>query len=355
MTREFRTPTTLAKGACQTIFLKAARKPPKLFGLFFEVTDACNSRCKHCNIWRQKPTLNPLTPKEVEKIFQNTFFKDLKEVIISGGEPLLRSDLEEIILTMQKYIQPNALFSLSTNGLMPERAIKTTRTLIENGVHTIVGVSLDGIGEKHDEVRGVKGNFERVDFLLHELVLLQDKYKDKLSVIVGFTLSPLTVDSMEDVRAYTERLGFLFLPQVYEEVSFYFNKGDIEPTNRKNLIKAIQELPPSFQKEVMLKAAKGNPLKFRCSGMETFFVLHCNGDVSPCLRYSHIRLGNLREQSIDEIWQSKVVKEARKMIRNCNGCYNTWGIGWSLQAWFPPFFNLLLRTVIKKKLTRKSI
>jgi len=349
MIKDFKTAINLAKGTCQTIALKTAQKPAKLYGLFFEVTDACNSRCKHCNIWRMKTTPNPLTVEEVEKIFQNSFFKDLKEVIISGGEPVLRPDLEELLLVMSKHIRPDVIMSLSTNGLLPERVIKTTKTLVENGIRTIVGVSLDAIGEKHDEIRGVKGNFEKVDFLLHQLIGLQGQHKDKLSVTVGFTLSPLTVDSMEDVRVYTEKLGLHFLPQVYEEVSFYGKEDNKEKITNEKLIKAIQKLPSSFQRDVMLKAAMGKGLKFRCSSMDTFFILHCNGDVSPCLRYSHLRLGNLREKSIDEIWQSEEVKKARKMIKSCNECYNTWVTGWSMIAWFLPFFPTLLNCYLKKK------
>jgi len=354
MKKEFKIATTYIKKACRTLALKATQKPAKLYGLFFEVTDACNSRCKHCNIWRAKTTPNPLSPKEVEKIFQNPFFKDLKSVIISGGEPVLRPDLGELILAMSKYIRPDALISLSTNGLLPERVIKTTKAMVENKINTVVGVSLDAIGKKHDEIRGVKGNFEKVDFLLRQLVPLQSQYRDKLSVMVGFTLSSLTANSMEDVRIYAENLGLKFLPQVYEEVSFYSNKNNLQTTVNEKLIKAIQKLPPSVHKELLLKEVRGERLNFRCFSMNKFFVLHCNGDVSPCLRYSHLRLGNLREQSIDEIWQSKNVKKARRMIKNCDGCYNSWGVGWSIDAWFLPLFSILLGTYLKKKITKNK-
>ncbi len=349
MKKELKVVKNLIKGTFQIAASKTIGRPPKLYGLFFEVTDACNSRCKHCDIWRQKPTPNPLTVKEVERIFQNPFFKDLKEVIISGGEPVLRPDLAELIITMSKHIRPDALISLSTNGLLPERVIKTTKAMVENKINTIVGVSLDGIGEKHDGIRGVKGNFEKVDFLLHQLIDLKEKHKDKLLITVGFTLSPLTVDSMEDVRAYTENLGFHFLPQVYEEASFYNNKDNIGTTPNEKLTKAIQKLPPSFQKEVMLRASMGRELKFNCSSMDTFFALHCNGEISPCLRYNHLKLGNLRQQSIEELWQSEKIKRARKKIKNCNECYNGWVTGWSMIAWFFPFLPTLIGVYLEKR------
>jgi len=351
MQNKFKAAKNILAQTSKTIVSRITNQPQKIYGIFFEVTDACNSRCRHCNIWQQKPTADLLTPKEIEKIFRNPYFSGLQEIIISGGEALLRPDLEEVILIMHRYAKPNAFFSLSTNGLMPERALKATQTLVESGVNTIVGVSLDGIGENHDEVRGVKGNFERVDRLFHELKKMQNRYKDNLNVTVGFTLSPLTVNSMKDVEAYSEKLGFLFLPQVYEEAPFYINEGNVDSVGKEAMIKAIEELPFSLQKEIMLKAAKGEQIKFKCSSMETFFVLHCNGDVSPCLYWSNMRLGNLREKPIDEILQSQAVKDAReKTISGCSRCYNTWGTGWSMKAWCPPLINFLLRSTVEESL-----
>ncbi|MFH1181021.1 MAG: radical SAM protein [bacterium] len=354
MKRELKEAISLSKGALQTLAFRALRRRPKLRGMVYEITDLCNSRCRHCSIWRQKPAPNPLTPAEIEKIFQDPFFRNLKEVIITGGEPMVRPDLEEIVFILRKYIHPDAIISLSTNGILPERAIKAIKTFLAAGMRLVAGVSLDGIGQKHDEIRGIKGNFQKVDFLLHELKLLQNQYKDSFSVTAGFTFSPLTFGSMEEVKNYVESFGFYFLPQVYEEVSYYSNENGVRSDKSEELIKAIQEFPPSFQKEMMLMAVKGLPFKFSCSSMNTFFLLHSNGDISPCLRYSHLKLGNLKNQSIEEIWQSKAVKDARKMIKNCNKCYNTWATGWSMETWFPPFLPLLAKVYCLKKKSAKS-
>lgn len=339
--------SNLIEGTAKTIISKSTGKPQKLYGLVFEATDACNSHCKHCNIWQQKPTQNLLTPAEIERAFQSPLLRDLREIIITGGEALLRPDLEEIMLIIHRNTREDALMSLSTNAIMPDRGIQATKAMVESGIQTIVGVSLDGLGEKHDEIRGTKGNFEKANYLLTELKKMKDLYGDKLDVVVSFTLSPLTVDSMAEVMAYSDKLGFIFLPQVYEEVSFYFNKGNVEPIDKNRLMSALHKLPGSFQKEVMLMAAEGKSLKFNCSSLKNFFFLHCNGDISPCLLHSDKVYGNLRNQPLDEIWSSGKIKEGREMIANCSRCYNTWGVGWSLKAWFPPFTGLLLKTAAR--------
>src|SRR4030066_716014 len=66
--------------------------------LWFGVTDKCNSRCRHCSIWNQKPTENPLTPDEIYRTLNDPIFKEVKYVINSGGEPVVRRDIEEIVL-----------------------------------------------------------------------------------------------------------------------------------------------------------------------------------------------------------------------------------------------------------------
>lgn len=344
-----RSGVTVVYNAFKSLTLMAVNKLPKLERLVFEVIDACNSRCKHCNIWRSKPTENILTPKEIEKIFSDNLFKDLKYIIITGGEPVLRNDIEDVILSIHKVI-PNAKITLSTNGLLPQRVIDVVMTAIKNDICIDVGVSLDGIGEKHDFIRGVRGNFEKVDHLLRELSTLREGYKDKLAVTVGHTLSNLTADTLRETVAYAQRLNLGFLTQMYEEFPYYSNLSRIKQSSNYELIRAIQQLPPSLHNEILLKSLKRRkPVKFRCFSMRTFFLLRCNGDMTPCIRFSNNRVGNIREYSPSEIWHSTVAKEARNLVKSCKGCSNTWATDWSLMAWFLPFLSSIVRFLVKKE------
>ena len=321
---------------------------PQLIGVNFEVTDACNSRCKHCNIWHSKTTKDILTCKEIEKIFSNNHFKDLEKVIITGGEPVLRHDLEEIILLIHK-ILPNIRVALSTNGLLPQRVIDVIKTAIEHDVLIDVGVSLDGIREKHDSIRGVRGNFEKVDYLLHELALLRKKH-EYLGIVVAHTLSNLTVDTFKETMEYAQSLNVGFLYQLYDEAPYYHNIKPNRNQDNYNLIKTIQQLPPSFYNEAMLTFLKRNSLNFQCFAMKTFFSLRCNGDIAPCLRLGDVRVGNVKENSFSEVWHSEAAKKARKLVKNCKGCPNQWAIEWSLNPNFLSFLGLILRVKRKKLL-----
>jgi len=302
--------------------------------LVLMITDRCNSRCVHCNIWRRKPIQNPLTPEEIEKTLCDKLFEDVEYVLCTGGEPTVRSDLKDIILGIHKAL-PKATLQLSTNAILPDRAMDVVETALANNIVLEVGVSLDGIGENHDKVRGIKGNFERGDWLLHELVKLREKYKNRLKVSAGIVLSDLTLSSLGDVRRYCNRLNIILVETWYNESSFYDNTGKRIPISSK-LVEAVKTQPPSPLQERWLKALEGKSIRFPCFAMYKFFVLKCNGDVAPCLSLWDAKAGNVRESSPSSIWKSPEAEKVRKVVRNCRGCLNSWGAGWSFKSSYYP-------------------
>jgi len=326
----------------KNLILRATSESLRPKWLWFGITDKCNSRCIYCDIWRKKPTKDVLTPEEIEKTLSDPIFRDVEYILNSGGESTLRRDLEDIILAEHKAL-PKARIQLSTNGLLPDRVINVVKSAITHNINIDVGTSLDAIGEEHDSIRGVKGNFEKVDWLLHELVALRENYGNKISVGFGFTLTNRTLPYLEEVRAYAQRLNVDCLVQWYNESSFYSNTGKNLSSNDDSITKAIQSLPNSITREMWLKWLMGKPIKFQCFAMYTFCVLKCNGDISPCLSLWDVKVGNVRESSPTEIWHSADAKKARKIIKNCQGCLNSWGTGWSFNSSFYPILSFYLR------------
>ena len=315
-------------------------------GLVFMVTDKCNSRCTHCNIWRQKGVDNPLTPKELEKTLSDPLFKDIREIINTGGEATLRTDLEEIFLAEHKAL-PKANLQLSTNALIPQRTIDLAKTLLKRGIPLSIGISLDGVGEHHDKVRGVKGNFRQVDLLVHELIKLKEIYKDKLNFVLGFTLSGLTVDYMKETQEYGKKVGVDVLIQWYNQSNFYSNIGRELSKTDKKLLDAVKSLPPSFIRESWISSMEGKFIKFPCFALHTFCALKTNGDIVPCLNLFESSAGNVREKTPTEIWKSKEAQEIRKTIKNCSGCLNQCGAGWSFESCTFPVMSFYLKNPSK--------
>ncbi|MBN1804564.1 MAG: radical SAM protein [Sedimentisphaerales bacterium] len=320
-----------AVSAPKNLVYRALDIPLKPKGLVFMVTDRCNSRCMHCNIWRQKPVDNPLTAQEIEKLFSDKLFERVRYVIGTGGEPSVRNDLGDIYLALHKAM-PNAILQLSTNGLLPERVIEVVNMAMENDIRMDVGVSMDGIGEKNDAIRGVPGNFEKVDRLFSELLLIKEKYPDRLGITAGIVISDLTVDSIYDVREYTRKLEIGLVEAWYNNSSFYKNKNDKEKAQFKDKLREIVGYQPlSVTKDKWLKWLKGDPIKFPCFAANTFCVVKCDGDIVPCLTLWDLKLGNVRDLSPWEVWHSEQARKVRKSVKQCNGCLNSWGLGWSIE------------------------
>ena len=113
----------------------------------------------------------------------------------------------------------------------------------------------------------------------------------------------------------------------------------------------IKKLPPSFHNETLLSALT-HKLRYRCATMRTFFLLRCNGSVSPCLRYSDVSAGSVKLHSLCEIWHSKSAQASRKLVESCRGCSNSWATAWSFETWFLSFWRMRI-TLIAKKLLYK--
>jgi MoaA/NifB/PqqE/SkfB family radical SAM enzyme len=125
----------------------------------FELTYNCNARCKHCHRGEPVPNERLASPARLLEIC-----REIKPLvaIMSGGEPLLRKELEEIIRTLKGRVSPLRVF-VNTNGAL--LTSKRFHRLKEVGVDEFL-ISFDFPDERHDEWRGIPGLFNRIrDFI----------------------------------------------------------------------------------------------------------------------------------------------------------------------------------------------
>jgi len=358
--------STLLSKAIAGRFMQLTGRLPGVEYLVYEVTDFCNSRCKHCRIWTQKPSPDILTPAELEKILSDDFFRNLKSVLLTGGEPVLHKEIKEIIETIHR-VRPSVKMTLSTNGVRPEMILDVMRFTVSKEIPMSVGISLDAVGPRHDELRGVDGNYKSVDYLIDALKQMKDAHSHLLkSIVIGHTLSNITYDTLREVYEYSKSKDVAFLTQLYEEFDFYNNisTGKEERLlhygrlKNENLIKALEYLPPSFHNEVLMRALT-NRLRYRCASMRTFCVLRADGSISPCLKYGNIRIKGVREKGFAEAWRSNGAREARKTVARCRGCSNSWAVDWSFLNYCVSFLKTsamlaFKRSLIKGKPKRKK-
>ncbi len=321
----------LCSGIYSAVKVNIAALKPRY--LWLEVTDRCNSRCEYCSIHQKPFTKDPLSPDETRRILSDSLFRNVGYVINSGGEPTVRSDLLEVLLAEHEAL-PRATLQLSTNGLLPERTIAMVAELQRRCIDVEVGVSLDGVGSRHDAIRGVKGNFEKVDHLVKKLVQMNAR------VSLGATLINKNLADNLQAREYARALNVPFMYHWFNTSGFYGNEqSDRASSYRKanGMLHAVETaMPQGPYKDMWLNELNGIQPRFRCFALNSFAVLKCSGDVAPCLSLWNSTIGNMRTDSPAAVWHSQKAKETRTTIRNCRGCLNSWGVCWSLATSYYP-------------------
>jgi MoaA/NifB/PqqE/SkfB family radical SAM enzyme len=324
-----------ARGAKNLVLRELEMLKPRFLVLM--TTDLCNSRCVTCNIWQNKRTHDPLSPEEIKRVLSDPTFQGIEYIINTGGESTTRQDLVEVFKAEHEAL-PNASLQLSTNALMPERALKVVEYCMENKVKLGVGVSMDGIGGEHDKIRGIPGNFEKADMLITRLVEIRKQHPDLLSLAIGTVLIDETIKNIPSVRKYAEEHGVSQKVQWYNNASFYGPITQEKEHQRDEILRIVAALPKNPTNDKWQKWLKGQPIAFTCFATYTFAVLKSNGDIVPCLTHWNSVIGNVRKSTPTEIWSSPEAKKVRaEMVKPCKGCVNDWGVGWSLVSSFYPY------------------
>ena len=321
-------------------------KPNRPRHIWFGITEKCNSQCTNCNIWKQPWKDDELTPDEIFTIFSNPLFDKVNQVLISGGEPTVRNDLIECILAIYKAL-PKAKINIATNGLLNDYFIDVVHSLLERGIPIQASTSLEGCRATHDSIRG-EGSWGHVEKLIMILLELQKVYgKDKLSIGFGTVLTEKNATEIPMLIKVADKLGLYYLIQWYNNSTFYNNLFDDEvqadiDTERK-VVESLDDLRFGMLKERWLDYLDGKPIKFKCYALRDFLVIKANGDVVPCLSLWTWKIGNLKTDGVEKVWDGWLRQKALQTVSNCSGCLNSWGTYWSWEADGWPYIKYYLR------------
>jgi MoaA/NifB/PqqE/SkfB family radical SAM enzyme len=185
------------------------------FSIVVSVSYRCNSKCKTCDVWR-KPN-DDMTVEEWCKVFANLGRAPFY-LTFTGGEPFLRADIHEMVIAGAERCRPNVI-TIPTNGLLTKRTLDCVDQICAAAIHSQVGInlSLDGIGEEHDQIRNVPGNWDRAMATWQGLKDLQASH-DNLVLSVHTVVSKFNSHRIRDI---VEGLEFLepdsFITEVAEE------------------------------------------------------------------------------------------------------------------------------------------
>lgn len=323
--------------------------PGMPINLTFSITNMCQSRCRTCNIWelyQREPQKRheELTLAEIEKIFKS--MGHIYVFNISGGEPFLRQDILEIIAAACKYLTPG-IIHIPTNAISKDRIEQKTREVLDflkkNHPQTQLTIkpSLDHIGSKHDDLRGVPGNFEKVMHVFHGLREFQPDYPN-FHVELGTVISRWNAAEIDEIAEFITQLGAdSYRNEIAEQRSEMFNTDvDITPDPelyerainyfvhqiRQNKKKRVffQRITNAFRLvyyDLTIRILKENNQVIPCYAGVSNVHITPYGDVWACCTLGYEKpLGNLRQCRYDfkTLWVSPEAENVRAYIRSGN-------------------------------------
>jgi len=276
-------------------------------------TYRCNSRCSMCNIWKH-PT-HPDYEIDIETLRKLPDGFDY--VNVTGGEPTLRQDLLEICGTL--YPKAKTL-EISTNGLRGSVLEKVVRKYPDIKIR----ISVDGVGETNDTVRGERGGFEKKVEAMKRLIAAG-------GTDLGFatTFQDENIDEVADLYRMAEGLKVEFATSALHN-AFQFHKNDNYIYDRVRVAKRVEGLVTDMLRSSSVKTwfraymnlgliAKilGQDRLHPCTqGTDSVFIDPW-GDVYACNVRNDLLMGNLRLQTWEEIYHGLVAENVRAQVANC--------------------------------------
>ena len=307
-----------------------AGTPPFLI-LF--INSICNQTCEHCFYWRNLNRKDDLTVQELEALSKS--LGRIENLNLSGGEPFLRKEFGEICRFFIRNNQVRQIY-VPTNGSFADRTIHSLEEVLKEKSLDLFAVelSLDGMPEFHNNFRGMKDAFERSMGTYDALAELQQR-DPRLQI---HSISTVTSSNIDEIRRLTTYL-YERCPKM-DHHNLALIRGDRKnPTLQGPALAEYKKLYDYMRRlwapreegrygsivEPMLqwtktRAAEEQRQVVPCRAGVLTGVVYANGDVAVC--ENHGPIGNLRNNTFPEIWNSPEARGLRKTIA-AKDCYCT--------------------------------
>lgn len=328
--------------------------PP--FHYYIEMTRRCNLRCKMCQYieWLENTPISVQREGELETDEWHRVVDQITKFSLTtftGGEPFVRKDFLEVL---EHASRRSRTHFISNTTMMPEDRAEALVNLAPKRLgglgFNFAGTSIEGPGDRHDEIRRLKGAFERSMRGVQAIVQLRDKAGKQCPLVhITTVIQKDNVDDLKYMPEVIKKFGADVLNLVTESrMQELPDLGHVDPQiynledvkwpyiDRKRLQRAIEETEEAATKHGIELRLPRMPIEevynyydgtmnlkeYECRNAWTTLIIGYKGDVFPCwIR----KIGNVKEHTLKEIWQNSVMRDFRKTCQKklfapCPGC-----------------------------------
>lgn len=324
-----------------------------------QLTYRCNLRCSHCYQWNEQGFFRDFSPQRqkteldveiVESVLRTTA-PTRSKLFLWGGEPLMHTKFGQVAELLERY--PRTV-NMCTNGLLFKRKLDD---LLRIGENLNLLVSLDGLGEDHEALRG-KGTFKRTMENIRMMLDLKREGRFRGELSLSCMVSHVTVGKMYEFMEWAEELGvntvyfqfpWFISPEVAAQMDEVYEKsfswlepdtGTKQPTWHSYTYQLPAEQLPVLRESMARLASRAWRVRVRyqpqleadevedfilgtsrpaqrrskCLAVSNRMEVHADGSVSSCKFFPEFVVGNLYDTEVTELWQSEAFREVRSIL-----------------------------------------
>ena len=339
--------------------------------LIYNCTWVCDAKCTMCNNWKWGDRKSDMTLEQLEPVMESPFWGAVENLNISGGEPTTRLDLPQMVEMFQRCLPRLRKIGINTTGLTPARAIpmltKVVKFCADKDLLISIRVSLDGIGDVHNQVRAVKNGFDKASQTIEAMQKLAAEHNN-FQFGIASTIFAKNLEDAENILTWarTKNLDVVFNMLRFTDAMLH--NGGLKETI------GFQEREESFMRKFFLDRVKEEsilsgqafmylhyadmiangyhrtmPCPFKSQGL----LLNPNGDLHYCENSQ--KIGNVLDDSAESLYFKAENLAHREQIKNetCPTCLSPCQVNVGAMKQFVPYAKFLRRAYqVKKDVSR---
>lgn len=288
-----------------------------------------------CYCWVKGEHMAELSLEGISTICKDPLLRNNIEIVnLTGGEPTLRRDLDEIVALITTHFRRLKRIDISTNGVdtpvVTDKIERALALLLPTGVQLTANISIDGTGQVHERVRGIPGIFDNVEQTIGGLKELMSLYPN-FKVGLNMTVSRLNVHALEGVKNFAEKagIGLSFTLAALSDIG-------VESYRMKDAFlmddASKKEAATFFEKLAQQRALDKGYARFLLSWLKTGLrrgscafkegkavLIEPDGQTYLCGNCSEFLITNILREPLDRSWR-KSLRRAASLTQKCLYC-----------------------------------